>query len=281
MDPQLEEYRRKQRERAAAAQAQQSSSIGSSWKWVLAAGVVIAALVVSVQSSQELSDGHGDDAKCPIPRGVGVCVEECSDHSECPAGKLCCSNGCGHVCMDPEGAAGKEVDAQKCTLMAVLKGNAEHAGETVLAAVPKPLESSILKAVGIASLTYATGGECCDAQKRLQDLPEVDGVEFDGPAPDCGPDSSSHDPQEAGRRNLGGWAGAQSIDEDSLGVWKQVLAKFPRHEEHDLEAFGEPVSVSQQVVAGINYRFQFNNGASVTVFHQSWTDTLEVSGVEL
>ena len=40
---------------------------------------------------------------CPeIPDGtVGVCVNECSSDDDCDApGHMCCSNGCGHVCME-------------------------------------------------------------------------------------------------------------------------------------------------------------------------------------
>ena len=39
---------------------------------------------------------------CPkMPDGtVGLCVEMCKDDSEC-GDQMCCSNGCGHMCMDP------------------------------------------------------------------------------------------------------------------------------------------------------------------------------------
>ncbi|XP_058616685.1 WAP four-disulfide core domain protein 18-like isoform X2 [Onychostoma macrolepis] len=32
---------------------------------------------------------------------AGVCAEMCSNDSECPNDKKCCSNGCGHQCMTP------------------------------------------------------------------------------------------------------------------------------------------------------------------------------------
>ena len=40
---------------------------------------------------------------CPkIPDGrVGTCDEKCSADRKCPDKKMCCSNGCGHDCMDP------------------------------------------------------------------------------------------------------------------------------------------------------------------------------------
>ena len=32
---------------------------------------------------------------------VGICVEACKNDTECYRDQMCCSNGCGHVCMDP------------------------------------------------------------------------------------------------------------------------------------------------------------------------------------
>jgi len=39
---------------------------------------------------------------CPglPPDTFGICVEMCMSDSDCGDGQLCCSNGCGHVCMD-------------------------------------------------------------------------------------------------------------------------------------------------------------------------------------
>ncbi len=31
---------------------------------------------------------------------IGVCAEMCSHDSDCPNDEKCCSNGCGHQCMD-------------------------------------------------------------------------------------------------------------------------------------------------------------------------------------
>ena len=52
---------------------------------------------------------------CPaVPSGVaGICVEECSDDSSCTDPKKCCSNGCGHVCTDPE--LGKKIKGKHTT----------------------------------------------------------------------------------------------------------------------------------------------------------------------
>ena len=43
-----------------------------------------------------------ENEMCPSvdPNSVGNCVNECSDDSNC-TNQLCCSNGCGKVCMDP------------------------------------------------------------------------------------------------------------------------------------------------------------------------------------
>lgn len=40
--------------------------------------------------------------RCPKVTGdqVGVCVEKCSSDDKCPEHQKCCSNGCGHLCMD-------------------------------------------------------------------------------------------------------------------------------------------------------------------------------------
>ncbi|XP_052102073.1 uncharacterized protein LOC127735795 isoform X3 [Mytilus californianus] len=38
---------------------------------------------------------------CPTLMGVGICLQNCSSDSHCTGDKKCCSNGCGHVCMDP------------------------------------------------------------------------------------------------------------------------------------------------------------------------------------
>ncbi|XP_072940017.1 WAP four-disulfide core domain protein 18-like [Epargyreus clarus] len=38
---------------------------------------------------------------CPIPKGAGTCDERCSGDSSCPQPQKCCSNGCGHHCMQP------------------------------------------------------------------------------------------------------------------------------------------------------------------------------------
>lgn len=39
---------------------------------------------------------------CPSTDGkIGICIEGCSDDSDCKGFQKCCSNGCGHVCLTP------------------------------------------------------------------------------------------------------------------------------------------------------------------------------------
>ena len=38
---------------------------------------------------------------CPNSTGlIGSCVESCSQNTSCSDGQLCCSNGCGHTCVN-------------------------------------------------------------------------------------------------------------------------------------------------------------------------------------
>ena len=40
--------------------------------------------------------------ECPSTKsGAGMCAELCYYDSDCPNNEKCCSNGCGHQCMDP------------------------------------------------------------------------------------------------------------------------------------------------------------------------------------
>ena len=44
------------------------------------------------------------EGQCPaVEQGMGgICVEACTDDAHCAGSKKCCSNGCGHVCVDAE-----------------------------------------------------------------------------------------------------------------------------------------------------------------------------------
>ncbi|XP_038046743.1 multiple epidermal growth factor-like domains protein 6 [Patiria miniata] len=39
---------------------------------------------------------------CPVIEGSvgGICSEECGEENPCPQGRMCCSNGCGHSCVE-------------------------------------------------------------------------------------------------------------------------------------------------------------------------------------
>jgi len=54
--------------------------------------------------------------QCPPvpPLAMGVCAELCTGDSDCLAPKLCCSNGCGHQCMDPVKTAPSNCKMQPC-----------------------------------------------------------------------------------------------------------------------------------------------------------------------
>lgn len=45
----------------------------------------------------------------------------------------------------------------------------------------------------------------------------------------------------------------------------------------ELATKGAPTSVKSQMVSGYNYMFTFADGSTVTVYHQSWTNTLQVT----
>lgn len=303
MDPQIEEYRRKQRERATTLKTSTNVPVGVvKQSWPLLMAVVCAAALVAMVHSQSTQSVSPLAGTCPKPVGVGVCVEECSKHEDCQGqGKLCCSNGCGHVCQTAVAEAQKGHES-KCTLMVTLAAAGDTAATIALQAVPKPHSSQHLSAVGILLLEYAAGrsSECCEAERALQAMPDAAKfVEYDGTKPGCASESSKGvgevslgidagltdavgPTQEAEEPMMGAWSrdgGNNEIDEESLAVWQQVLAKSSVHENHNLKEWGPPVSVKTQVVAGTNYQFTFRSGGSVTVFHQPWTDTLEVSEV--
>ncbi len=40
-----------------------------------------------------------DCLSCPSTGG-GICVLACQNNTDCSNGQICCSNGCGRVCMD-------------------------------------------------------------------------------------------------------------------------------------------------------------------------------------
>ncbi|KAL4231149.1 hypothetical protein ACF0H5_008732 [Mactra antiquata] len=69
---------------------------------------------------QDLTDLYvTEEIQCPeIPDGmVGMCVEMCSNDTDCIDEQLCCSNGCGHVCMDSVSVINTSPDIKLCDVM--------------------------------------------------------------------------------------------------------------------------------------------------------------------
>lgn len=62
---------------------------------------VIGLSQINMHILTELRDKEG---VCPTPElgQVGLCVESCTHDYECDGHQKCCSNGCGHVCMEPQ-----------------------------------------------------------------------------------------------------------------------------------------------------------------------------------
>jgi len=86
-------------------------------------------------------------------------------------------------------------------------------------------------------------------------------------------------------QTTGGWTAPHAPSVDELSIWDQTVESTSQYLMDDgttvsLSSFGTPTLVSTQVVAGVNYKFEFSNLAEVTVFYQSWTNTLQVSKVE-
>lgn len=64
--------------------------------------------------------------------------------------------------------------------------------------------------------------------------------------------------------------------------WNEVLAKNSNSaliSISNLESLDEPVSVETQVVAGVNYKFTFQDGTQVIVLEQVWMNILTITNV--
>lgn len=72
-----------------------------------------------------------------------------------------------------------------------------------------------------------------------------------------------------------GWSAPRAVGQRELAVWTKVLELPDTGAE--LAAKGAPRSVKSQMVSGYNYMFTFADGSTVTVYHQSWTNTLQVT----
>ena len=74
---------------------------------------------------------------------------------------------------------------------------------------------------------------------------------------------------------IGGYSAPRPLRERELAVWNKVLA-LPSIGAK-LATKGAPTSVKYQLVSGYNYIFTFADASTVTVYYQSWTNTLEVT----
>lgn len=72
-----------------------------------------------------------------------------------------------------------------------------------------------------------------------------------------------------------GWSAPRAVGQRELAVWTKVLELHDTGAE--LASKGAPTSVKSQMVSGYNYMFTFAGGSTVTVYHQSWTNTLQVT----
>ena len=51
----------------------------------------------------DLLDNSTKSGQCPVPvdGGIGLCIEDCKLDTDCRDNLKCCSNGCGHQCIEP------------------------------------------------------------------------------------------------------------------------------------------------------------------------------------
>lgn len=82
-------------------------------------------------------------------------------------------------------------------------------------------------------------------------------------------------PAEQKKHLIGGYSAPRPLRERELAVWHKVLA-LPNIGAK-LATKGAPTSVKYQLVSGYNYIFTFGDGSTVTVYYQSWTNTLKVT----
>mmetsp|Transcript_43158 Transcript_43158/g.99459 ORF Transcript_43158/g.99459 Transcript_43158/m.99459 type:complete len:250 (+) Transcript_43158:104-853(+) len=221
------------------------------------------------------------DPACPSPESgmVGTCVEACTENSDCAEGELCCSNGCGHVCIGAE-AVSKKSSGSQCSVIVVFPrdtANVTKSSMDVMALVPKPDSARLMTALSMATFYYgARDSDCCSANNALASTELVRSVEYGDDIPGCkGVAADAEVPAS------GGWSAAGAVDEESHKLWHKVLESTSQYNGMDLTSLGQPVQVQTQVVAGMNYKFVFGDGSTVTVFHQPWTKTLAVQDVQV
>merc|ERR1719245_375288 len=79
----------------------------------------------------------------------------------------------------------------------------------------------------------------------------------------------------------GGWTSGMN-QQNMQSKWNEVLAKNSNSaliSVSDLEALDDPISVETQVVAGVNYKFKFQDGTEVIVLEQIWMNILTITNI--
>jgi len=79
----------------------------------------------------------------------------------------------------------------------------------------------------------------------------------------------------------GGWTSGMN-QQNMKSKWNEVLAKNSNSamtSVSDLQALNEPISVETQVVAGVNYKFKFQDGTEVIVLEQIWMNILTITNI--
>eukprot|EP00927_Polykrikos_kofoidii_P031000 TRINITY_DN26662_c0_g1_i2.p1 TRINITY_DN26662_c0_g1~~TRINITY_DN26662_c0_g1_i2.p1 ORF type:complete len:159 (-),score=28.04 TRINITY_DN26662_c0_g1_i2:70-546(-) len=130
--------------------------------------------------------GRPQDSRCPaVDEGsMGICVEECSGNADCTNDNVCCSNGCGHVCMAPRGSGVDTGNSASCLLVVRVE---KEESSIILEQIPKP--SNLNKMFGGKILSIGYSGEqsvvCCTIESTLKEIKGVKSVEWDGRRPPC------------------------------------------------------------------------------------------------
>lgn len=147
---------------------------------------------VGISGTINIGGNSGEEEKqgvCPpVAEGqVGICQHECDFNADCADNKLCCSNGCGHICIDPMDLASTPHKAAECSMMLTFQQKPDNAiVESLMGQIPEPIKKSFLHGVGILILDYGINTEqCCKATRFLSRHENVKSVEYDGPTPDC------------------------------------------------------------------------------------------------
>lgn len=88
-------------------------------------------------------------------------------------------------------------------------------------------------------------------------------------------------PMQPAPPSAGGWTSGMNR-QNMQAKWNEVLAKNSNSaliSISNLESLDEPVSVETQVVAGVNYKFTFQDGTQVIVLEQVWMNILTITNV--